>query len=439
VLLAAYYFPPSAAVGGLRIARFARILPAFDWSPYVLTVEDRRQDQGTDRSRMDGLSHVPIETIREPPSAVRFYSRVKSSMRGTSGPDSAPAVANAREHSDHRFKRLVVSLLVYLPDELKAWALRASLSAVQVIRRERIDCILTSGPPFSVHLIGLLAKSLTGVRWVADFRDPWIDLLEVRLPSTRSSVSDRIERWMEALVVRRADRVVTTTDRMREAMRRRYPSVPATRFLTVENGIDTEKLQANGSVEKYPELTITYTGTLYFDRTPEPLFRAVGSLIASGKVREDQIRIKLIGNCRRVDDVETMALARAHGVERVVQIQDAIPYPDAVEAMRRSHLLLVLAPEHHRLVVPAKVFDYLGSGSAILGIAEAGATVDLVHDSGAGRCFSTQDVDGLAEYLHGLVQSGSYRVLGNRPEAFARYDVRCLTSRLASEALEGSD
>ena len=320
-----------------------------------------------------------------------------------------------------------------LPDEKKNWSIRAALAAPRLIRRRQIDWIFTSGPPFSVHLIGVVARMFTGVRWVADFRDPWIDMLPDRFVHTRSRLSDALERRMEALVARWADRVVTTTERMRDAMAVRYPHLPADRFVCIPNSIDMDRLQPDHQVESLARLTITYAGTLYFDRTPEPLFQAVSQLIESGRGSSDDIRIVLLGHCQRINDVETEVVARRYGLQDVVQVIDRVPYPEAVRWMQRSHLLLVLAPERHRLVVPAKIYDYLGTGSVVLALAEPGATADLMQETQCGRCFSHTDIAGIREYLAWLLEGRRYRTLRNQPELFSRYDARVLTARLVSE------
>jgi glycosyltransferase involved in cell wall biosynthesis len=332
-----------------------------------------------------------------------------------------------------RMKRWIVSLVVLLPDERKHWAVYAAFAAIRQIRQRRIEYVLTSAPPFSVHFIGLAARALTGARWFADFRDPWIDMLWDRYPYTRSRLSDRLEKWMEAMVVRTADRVVCTTPRMQEAFRARYPRVPADRFTVIQNSIDTDKIQPGAAPDKYCPLTITYAGTLYWDRTPEPLFRAVEQLIEAGRIEPSGISIKLVGRCRSINDLDTMDVARKYGLTTVVEVIDAVPYREAIQIMQKSHLLLVLAPNHHRLVVPAKVYDYLGSGTKILALTGAGATSDLIDETGSGRCFSPDDVAGLREYLAELLQEGRFRDLRNEPGSFARYEMRRLTERLVAE------
>ena len=442
--MASYYFPPDAAVGALRLAKFVRALPEFGWDPVVITVRDEYRDQGFDHEQLEGLGGIPIIRTREFP---RVSQRVRTVLaaglrrrRGHAAAGSAEAPASpirsaaAHHHVEPvltRVKRWIISLAVLLPDDKKHWAFRAALTALGLIRRRKIECVLTSGPPFSTHVIGLLAKTVSRVRWVADFRDPWVDMLDERFPHTRSTASDFIERRMEALVARAADTVVVTTPRMLEALRARYSTLPPDRFMCIPNSIDTEKFAAPADPKPEP-LTITYAGTLYFDRTPEPLFQAIGALIASGRIAAGDIKIQLVGRCGTINGVDTGRVVRQYGLESVVDVLSPVPYLEAIRMMRRSHLLLVLAPERHRLVVPAKIYDYLGSGSRLLAIAERGATADLMAETASGRCFSETDVSSLADYLGGLIADGSYRTLRNEPRAFDRYDARRLTGSLVA-------
>jgi glycosyltransferase involved in cell wall biosynthesis len=433
VLLASYHFPPDAAVGGLRAAKFARTLPDLGWQPYVVTVRDDLRDQGFDESRLSGLDSVPVIKTGELPRILEALVGLSKLVRRAGAEAAAAAVPNSgvrREGVKATLRRWVVSLLLLLPDEKKNWALRAAATAVRLIRRHRIDAVVTSGPPFSVHVIGLAAKTFTRARWVADFRDSWIDMLPDRFPHMRSLLSDRIERWMEATVISYADSVVTTTERMRDAMAARYPSLPASKFVCIPNSVDTKQLLLTDWIEKYEPFTITYTGVLYFDRTPEPLFRAVRQLIESGKASPADVRIKLVGQCEHIQGVETGVVAGRYGLEDVVQVIDRVPYSEAIRIMRRSHLLLMLAPERHRLVLPAKVFDYLGSGSAILAIAEPGATADFMAETRCGRCFSAADTQGLADYLESLLKDRAFRHLKTDQASFSRYHVRHATEQL---------
>ena len=443
ILLAAYHFPPSGAVGGLRISRFARFLPEFGWRPYVLTVSDADRDdkEGTDLSRLAGLDTISITRTREPSAILDAYAWLKRKLQGLRANRQSPSSAlvrpsgasDARESLSRRLKRYATSLFVLLPDEHKTWALFAAIPAIRLIQRNRIDYILTSAPPQSVHLVGLLAKMFTRVAWVADFRDPWLEVLQHRPTHHRSWLSERLERWMEARVMHNADKLLTTTEWMRQSMMARYPNVPGEKFSCLPNGIEIARFDGSDSVDKYGPLTITYAGSLYLGRTPEPLFEAFGALVNEGKARLEDFRIKLVGSCRNIGDVETLAVARRYGISEAVDVIGRVPQTEAVQIMRRSHLLLVLAPPKNQLMVPAKIFDYLGSGSKLLALTDHGATADLMVETGGGRCFSQTDIAGLKEYLHELLKDGGYRSLRNDPASFRRYDARKLTGQLAAE------
>jgi glycosyltransferase involved in cell wall biosynthesis len=434
ILVASYYFPPDAAVGGLRLAKFVRTLPEFGWRPLVLTIRNEYRDQGFDAERLQGLEDIRIVRTGELPRiskwlrSVALPKRRPADVEATAAGSAAPGPG---ETLTGRLKRWVISLTVLLPDDKKHWACLAAFTALRLIRRGKIEYVLTSGPPFSTHLIGLLAKSFARTGWVADFRDPWVDMLPERFPHTRSWASDFVERRMEALVARTADTVVVTTPRMLEAFRARYPAIDRERFVCIPNSIDTEKFPVLPEEKREP-LTITYAGSLYFHRTPEPLFQAVSELLTSGRIAARDIRIQLVGHCSTINGVDTASVVRRYGLEGVVDVLSPVPYVEAIRMMQRSHLLLVLAPERHRLVVPAKFYDYLGSGSKVLALAERGATADLMAETDSGECFSETDVSGLREYLGRLIADGSYRTMRNAPGAFAEYDVRHLTGRLVA-------
>ena len=443
ILVTSYHYPPDAAVGALRPARFVRSLRELGWQPYVLTVRDERRRR-LDPGRMHGLDDIPTINVDEPPKLEAGYLRIRDRIRTwRHGREPEPGRAtiwdsqqvSPTETLAQKAKRHYVSLVQFQPDDRKAWALRAACRAIWMIRRHHIDVLLTSGPPASCHFVGLLARKATGVKWAADFRDPWVEVLEDRSPHLRSSAGDNLERRLERLVVATADLVVTTNDSLCDSMRARYGWLPPGRFLSVPNSIDTERFNLPDTVEKYPRLTITYAGTLYSGRTPEPLFRAVGELLASGAATASDIRIKLVGECRYIDGVETAAVARRHGVEEVVELIDPVPYAVALRIMQMSHLLLIVAPDRHRLCVPAKLYDYLGSGTKVFALTGEGATADLIRETGSGVCFAESDVRGVRDYLLGLIRNKDYQGLRNSPDLFAAYDSRRVARQLSDRLL----
>jgi glycosyltransferase involved in cell wall biosynthesis len=436
VLLISYHFPPSAAVGGLRLANFARCLPLLGWKPYVLTINDSSVE-AMDVERLRGLGGVTVFKARQLPTAFdlfaaisRWASRMLRRARGVTvaGIPAAPQEFTQRtETFPRRLHRYVLSFLV-LPDFERGWILPALWQTAQVFRRHQVDWILTSCPPYSAHVVGLVAKKFTGKKWVADFRDPWMTAESKQLYPT-STLSLVVDSWLELLVIKNSDLLVFNVERLRNAYRDKYSDQPVQKFVFIPNGIPTPDALNKESVSKYDRFTLTYTGSLYAGRTPEPVFQAVARLIKSGRVAEETLRIKLVGHCRAVGEQSMASLLEKYGLGSIVEIQDPVPQTEAWDILRRSHIALLLAPGLP-FQIPAKLYDYLGVGTRILAIAEDGATADLVTDSDCGRAFAPSDIDGLSAFIH--AEMTTQAVSTEQRSAFLkRFEVRKLTEQLA--------
>ena len=337
ILLIAYHFPPSSAVGGLRAANFARCLRAFGWEPHVLTIRDRDMAQ-IDRSRERWLDGITIHHAAVLPTIEGLYSaairRWRRNRRLTL-PSAAGPVATASpngkrtETLKQRVKRYILSMLA-LPDRERGWLPTAVIGAVTRIRRHRMGWIMTSCPPYSVHVVGVIVKRLTGVKWIADFRDPWMTTGSKRLFPT-SALSLAIERWLERRVIERADLVVFNVERLRNAYRDRYRTVPRGKLVFIPNAVSSRAVPDRTAAPKYDRFTLTYTGSLYLGRSPEPVFKALATLIAEGRLAPNGARLVLAGQCDNIEGVPTLTVAGAYGLENMVEVQGTVSYEAAME------------------------------------------------------------------------------------------------------------
>ena len=436
ILLISYHFPPSAAVGGMRMANFAKWLPSLGWEPHVLTIQDSDIEQ-VDRERLRDVEGIPIHKVAVLRTFADRYAALKARFRGpakAASPSDAERIEQTGpdpqrgENLSRRLRRYARSF-VALPDYERGWIIPAVWAAIRRMRQQRISWIMTSCPPYSGHLVGLALKIISGVKWAADFRDPWMAIGMKRSYPT-SAMSLWIESWLEKKVVQKADLLVFNVERMRDAYRERYARVPGHKFVFIPNGVDFRALAGMAPVTKYENFTLSYTGSLYVRRSPEPVFLAVSQLIREGKATPESVRIKLIGHCRTVEGVPTASLIRKYGLDSNVEVRDSLPYSEAMEVIRRSHLALLFAPDLP-YQIPAKAYDYLGAGVRILAIAESGATADLVSNSGSGRAFPPADVAGIKEFiLHEMGSRGATNQTG--AANIVRFDVRRITEDLAA-------
>ncbi len=442
LLLISYHFPPSAEVGGLRIANFARRLPRFGWNPCVLTVKDQYLG-AVDADKLKYLGHAKIFKAGRTPTLSQAYVTCKKAAARLLRRQVATAELAKGSRRDTRgsrqraatmsmaLRRYVLSFLT-LPDSERNWIGPAVVEAMRIVRREKIMCILTSCPPYSAHLVGLLVKWMTGVRWwIADFRDPWTTAGSKSLYAT-CAASLAVERWLERAVVRNADRITTNTNALCGEFRRAYGSLPAERFVCIPNGYDREFFAQFAHLEKERVFTITYTGSLYFGRTPEPLFQALQELLRQGSVDERSIRVRLVGECRAVDGRPIEELIERYGLTSVVEVLGPVPYDTAIGMIRQSHLALLLAP-NQPYQIPAKVYEYMGAGTRVLALARGGATADLIRSTGIGAVFDPGDVAGIKGFIGQSLEEARTSACGVNPDATSQFELDAIARQLADE------
>lgn len=440
ILLISYHFPPSTAVGGLRIANFAKNLPKFGINSYVLTIKDHYL-KDLDIERLSDIETEKIFKTIKLPSIRSMYLRLKAiyysllSAKRISIDDLENSwirnsSASGTTSKLRQLKHNLAVLLMTVPDTERNWILPAILKGLYIIKRRRIDCILTSSPPPSIHLIGIWLRAFADVRWVADFRDPWfIGKSRRRLNNTPMAI--KIDSWLEKSVIRRADLVLTNTDRLRNALAASYNKQSQDKFFHIANGFDAEFYSKFKHLKKYEKFTLTYAGTLYIDRTPEPLFKALKELTLEDKVNPQDINVKLVGNCQYINGYPTTELINDYDLGSVVEVVQPVLHSKSLEIIKKSHLALVFAPDQP-LQIPAKVYDYMSLGTRILALTGEGATSDCIRETDAGVVFCPSDIKGIKRFILQTMNANKFLNYGTNSEKIYKLNINVIMQDLVN-------
>jgi glycosyltransferase involved in cell wall biosynthesis len=378
LLFLAYDFPPIASPAAQRARQLARHLPAHGWRPLVLTPRTGvswARDPSTGR----GLTGVGIH---------RTGSIEPSRVAGRLGVAVGPIGGRGASVSG----RLREWLLV--PDDHVGWVPFAVAAALR--RAGRVQAILTTSPPASAHLAGM-AVALAGRRpWVADFQDPWS---LGSFQRWRGRWRPRVEERLERAVLRRADRVVATTPWLAGELARRGAG---DRVTVVPNGYDPGEYPSD--VPGDGTFAVVHTGSFYGPRSPEPLLRAVGIALRSERGMRLHLRLRLVGsedaaNAARLDDV-----TRRLGLGDVVERTGQVPRRRALAAMRGANVLVLVtdAAEGGHGLVPLKLYEYLGSGRAVLALAPPEGEAGRLARAAGAAVVDPSDVAGAAGALRRL-------------------------------------
>jgi len=430
VLVIARHFPPCRFVGAQATAQIARYLPPYGWHPVILTVGERHVESSDPNDRRSFPGTIVRTGVL--PHPLSFYSKVKASARPVSkgGPGTEPASSRPG-----RIRRWVLSIL-QTPDAYTGWIAPATIAGLRAIHRWRITHLFSSAPFWTNHLVGLVLAHLTGLPWTAHLRDPWT---QVPPPKPTSALSRMLERWLERLVMTRADFVVCVTERHTRLLREAFPQLPAEKFITIPNGYDEAEWSGSERRALPPrpperrEFVISYTGSLYMGRSPRPLFRALRRLINAADLRPEELRVDLLGFCDTADGVRVSDMAAECGLTGCVHVGPPLSRPDALRRMAASDLLLLLQ-ESWSLQVPGKTYEYLRAGRPILALTSDGALADLLRETGGAWVVEPTDDAAIAAAVREAYRAWKSGLSGPaaEPALVAAFDRRVLTGRLAA-------
>ena len=350
LLMVAYHYPPLAGSSGIqRTLRFNQDLPLLGWQPAVLSAHPRAYE----KTSSDLLQDIPA------------------------GTDVARAFAlDARRHLSlfNRYPGWIAR-----PDRWLSWLLGAVPAGLQMIRRHRPDVIWSTYPIPTAHLIGYWLSRLSGLPWVADFRDPMAHVGYPADPATwRSYLA------VEQKVFAQASRMVFTTPGAARLYQNRYPT-QANRIQVIENGFD-ESSFAPQAGQPAPsgapaalnpgKVTLLHSGIVYPEwRNPQALFAALRQLIDAQGIHAATVRLRF----RAPEHSDFLAaLTATFGLGHVVQILPPIGYQAALTEMCAADGLLVMQSADCNDQIPAKVYEYIRAGKPVLGLCGAGSDTEGV-------------------------------------------------------------
>jgi glycosyltransferase involved in cell wall biosynthesis len=432
VLAIAFQFPPDTNVGAQSCDQICRHLSSYGWGVTVLTVrESDIEEPAPDVTAFPGV----VERTGLLPHPILLYRGLKSRWPRNGGALSEETESDvAAETRGGDFRRWVLSML-HLPDCYTSWIPTALVAGLRAVQRDKIDCLFSSGPWWTNHLLGLCLARITRLPWVAHFRDPWTEGPWLK-PISDWSV--RIETRLEKLVLREADAVVCVTDPHMELLRRKHPDVDPGKFLSIPNGYDgTEWTVPSGNVEnergRNGRFTITYAGNFYAKRTPYPLFQSLRSLIDSDEIVRDHIQIDLIGRCSTAGGAGVAAMASELGLGDRVELPGFLSRKETLERVSRANLLLLLA-EDWPYRIPAKTYEYLRAGKPILALTTEEALVDLLKRTGGAWVADPakpEEIRAAVKEAYSLWRDGIDAPMPS-PDLVAGFDRRILAGRLAN-------
>lgn len=420
VLIITYYWPPTGGSGVQRWVKFSKYLPSQGWQPVVYTPSNPEQ-LATDESLLQDIP-ADVEVIKRPIFEPYEIYRKLTGKKGSQAVEVNPLNSGKKSFS----KKLAVWVRgnFFVPDPRVSWVGPSVRFLKKYLAEHPVDVVVTTGPPQSMHLIGLGLKRATGVRWIADFRDPWTEMFYFKHLGLWPAAKRR-HRRLEQSVLDGADEIISVSP----LVQKDFQAKTSTPVRLITNGFDEDDFPA---VESIPgeKFTIVHTGLFASDGNPLNLWDVLSRKCALDPVFRQKCEIRLAGKV----DAEIVDAIRSRGLGDNLADLGYLSHVDVVrEQMDASILILPLRREPEYLkVLPGKIFEYLAARRPVLGIGqENGAAAAVLRDASAGIMYDWDKKDQLASFIDvewRKFLSGDRSVLASDIEKYTR---RALTAELA--------
>jgi glycosyltransferase involved in cell wall biosynthesis len=420
VLIITYYWPPSGGSGVQRWLKFAKYLPESGWEPVIFTPEN--PDFDLKDERLNREVSPDLEVIRFP--IWEPYQLFASLKKQKTHPGRL-----LEQPKRGALEKLAIWLRanVLVPDPRVFWVRPSVKFLSELLQSGQFQAVITTGPPHSLHLIGLQLKERFGLPWIADFRDPWsqwefLDTLPM-LPLIR-----RRHEALERKVLQQADAVLTISP----TFQRDLEKLSGRKIDLITNGYDPADIPQDFAprVKKAGCLHLVYSGIIDAIRNPLPLMEALKAEFAStgeevswsfvGKVSE-QVRAYVEGDAWLRTRITFVGYV-AH--------DEVMGYYGQADAL----VLILTDTKNARGNIPGKLFEYLATGLPVLALGDpAGDAAVLLTRAGGAPVLAHGDEAGIRKQLRLLYQSTES---GPAATSLAQYSRQALSREVAA-ILEG--
>ncbi|RDY61703.1 glycosyltransferase family 4 protein [Flagellimonas nanhaiensis] len=417
VLVIAYYWPPAGGPGVQRWLKFTKYLPEMGFEPIVYVPENPSYpivDEKLLEEVPEGIKIIK-QRIQEPYAWASLFSKSKTKTISS-------GIISEKNPSFLEKLLLWIRGNLFIPDARKFWVKPSVRTLSKIIQDEEIKIVITTGPPHSLHLIGLELKKSHQLDWIADFRDPWTSIgyhKKLRLSKSAQKKHKRLEK----LVLSSADKILVTSN----TTKKEFEAITTTPIQVITNGYDNEW----EPTELDKDFTISHIGSLLTGRNPKALWKALSELVLENEEFKKVLKIQLAG----VVGEEVLKSLEGLGLTPYLKHLGYLSHNKVLELQRKSQILLLLEidTEETRGIIPGKLFEYFSAKRPILAIGptdwEAG---NMIKTANAGIVGSHSDTDTVKSVL--LDWFDKYRVqeLNCMSKDIEKYHRRELTRALAN-------
>jgi len=422
VLIITYYWPPAGGPGVQRWLKFVSYFREFGIEPVVYIPENPHYpivDEQILEEVPEGIQ-ILKQPIKEPYRFAKLFSRSKTRQLSS-------GIITEKKPSKVEQLMLWVRGNLFIPDARIGWVKPSVKYLSNYLEEHPVDVIISTGPPHSLHLIGMKLKKSVDIPWIADFRDPWTQI-HYHQNLKLSLSSEKKHKQMEQEVLNKADRVVVTS----EGTRRSFESLTDAPIDVITNGFEEQDVSEKELDEQF---SLVHVGSLLTKRNPKFLWEVIAEICSENLSFSEDIQIKLAGSVSE-DVVRTL---KELGINDRCNLIGYISYKEAIQLQHSAQVLLLIEmnTKETSMIIPGKLFEYLSSNRPILAIGPDGSDIEsIITETQTGQFFNYSDKERLKEKLLSYYSDFKNGALKIEPKGITKYSRRELTRYMSKTILK---
>ena len=418
LLIIIYYWPPAGGPGVQRWLKFVKYLPDFGIQPIVYIPENPTYpiiDKGLEKE-ISSKVIILKQKIFEPYQLASFLSKNKTKKI------SSGIITIQKKQSLLEKTLLWIRGNIFIPDARFFWVKPSVDYLKKYIQENGIDTIVTSGPPHSLHLIGMKLKKDLNIKWLADFRDPWTTI-GYHKALKLSIYAENKHKQLERKVLNAADTIIVTS----KTTKTEFQLITSQPIVVITNGYDVEIVDRQVLDKKF---TLAHIGSFLSERNPTILWESLKELINDNEDFKNDFQLKLIGAISQ----EVLDTISEFKLQNYVQNLGYISHQEAIEQQRKSQVLLLVEinAEETKSIIPGKLFEYLVSERPIIAIGPKKSDfADIISSTNTGVFFTHDEKERLKVVLLDFYKQYQNQNLKVNAVGLQQYSRRNLTEQLA--------
>ena len=386
----AYYWPPAGGSGVQRWLRFANHLCDLGWDVHVFTFKNPKYPI-REKSSLEIINpKIKVNKIK----GFEFPKFMTSPSENILFNNYYSDYSSTQSYMYDQVARKFIYTLreLFLFPDARRFLINPSYKFLKnYFRKHNLNHLITTGPPHSMHLAGMKLKKDSGIKWIADFRDPWSNFFQNKLLNELDLTIKKHEK-AEADVLKNCDGVFTTSESLKSKF-----SIKNKNSYYVPSGFEKEIESTD-----HNKFRIIYAGSMKEIQNPKNLWLALHDLIKSDEKFKDLLEIILIGNIDRrvINSIEFKKI-------RDRQILSYMSKKQLDNEISKSQLQVVCSVNYPDSddIVPGKFFHYLSSKKNILGISNKGSDLEkIINETKSGMSFDYDNYEDLKNYIYKCYQ-----------------------------------